>query len=79
MATKKKIGKKAQEETREKKEKSLPAVLANKVFESIKAMLDAYEARLKPNQTNEERYKAYLDPQVETKILEIFQRMIEGT
>ena len=38
-----------------------------KVFESLKAMLDAYEARLRPNQTQEERYRAYLDPEIETK------------
>ena len=42
-------------------------------------MLDAFEARLKPNQTLEERLRAYLDPQLETKQLEIFQKMIEGT
>ena len=42
-------------------------------------MLDAYEARLRPNQTQEERYRAYLDLEIETKRLEIFQRMIKGT
>ena len=42
-------------------------------------MLDAYEARLKPNQTNEERYRAYPDSELEMKRLEIFQKMIEGT
>ena len=42
-------------------------------------MLDAFKARLKPNQTPEERIRAYLDPQLETKWLEIFQKMIEGT
>ena len=41
-------------------------------------MLDAYEARLRPNQTQEERYRAYPDPKIETKHLEFFQRMIEG-
>ena len=50
-----------------------------KVFEPLKAMLDAYEARLRPNQTQEERYRAYPDPEIETKCLEIFQRMIKGT
>ena len=42
-------------------------------------MLDAFEARLKPNQIFEERLRAYPDPQLETKSLEIFQKMIEGT
>ena len=42
-------------------------------------MLDAFEARLKPHQTFEERQMAYLDPQLETKRLENFQKMIEGT
>ena len=41
--------------------------------------MDAYEARLKPNQTFEERYRAYPCPELETKRLEIFQKMIEGT
>ena len=42
-------------------------------------MLDAYEARLRPNQTQEERFRVYPNPKVETKCLEIFQRMIKGT
>ena len=54
-------------------------MLANKVFEPLKTMLDSYEARLRPNQTNEERYRAYPDPELETKRLEVFQKMIEGT
>ena len=50
-----------------------------KVFEPLKAMLDAYEARLKPNQTQEERYRAYPDLKIETKLLKIFQKTIKGT
>ena len=42
-------------------------------------MLEAFEARLKPNQTLEDRVRAYPDPQLETKRLEIFQKMIEDT
>ena len=41
-------------------------------------MLDAYEARLKPKETLEERYRAYSNPMIEPKQLEMFQRMIEG-
>ena len=42
-------------------------------------MLNAYEARLKPKKTLEERYRAYPDPVLETKRMDIFQKMIEGT
>ena len=37
------------------------------------------EQSQKKNQTNEERYRSYLGPELETKRLEIFQKMIEGT
>ena len=49
------------------------------VLEPLHAMLNAFKARLKLNQTFEERLRAYPDPQLETKRLEIFQKMIEGT
>ena len=55
------------------------SVFAGQVLEPLHAMLDAFEARLKPNQTLEERMRAYPDPQLKTKRLEIFQKMIEGT
>ena len=42
-------------------------------------MLDAYEARLRPQQTLEERMRAYPDPVLETKCLKVFQEMIKGT
>ena len=42
-------------------------------------MLDLYEARLRPNQTDEEHYRAYLELELETQRLEVFQKMIEGT
>ena len=76
MAAKKQREEKAQEEAKSEKKESLlegGLVLAEKVFEPLKAMLDAYEARLRPNQTQEERYRAYLDPKIETKCLEIFR------
>ena len=47
-------------------------------MEPFHAMLDAFEAILQPNQTFKQRQRAYLDPQLETKRLEIFQKMIEG-
>ena len=53
--------------------------MAKKVFEPLKTMLDLYEARLRPNQTNEERYRAYPNLELETKRLEVFQKMIKRT
>ena len=82
MATKKCREEKALDEHKRKKGKSAPQgglILTDKVFEPLKTMLDSYEARLRPNQTNEERYRAYLDLELETKRLEVFQKMIEGT
>ena len=55
-------------ETANEKSEEPGSVLADKVFEPLKALLDAYEAsRLKPNQTLEERYRAYPDPPLEQK------------
>ena len=53
--------------------------MVEKVFEPLKTMLDLYKARLRPNQTNEEIYRAYPNPDLETKRLQVFQKMIEGT
>ena len=82
MAAKKHREEKALDKQKSHEGKSTPQgglVLADKVFEPLKTMLDLYEARLRPNQTNEERYKAYPDLELETKRLEVFQKMIEGT
>ena len=82
MVAKKCKEEKALDEQKSQEAKSTPqggSVLADKVFEPLKTMLDSYEARLRPNQTNEECYRAYLDPELETKRLEVFQKMIEGT
>ena len=49
------------------------------MLEPLRAMLDAFEARLKPNQTLEEILRAYPNPWLETKWLEIFKKMIKGT
>ena len=48
------------------------------MFEPLKALLDAYEARLKPNQIMEKGYRSYPDP-LEQKRLEVFQKMFEVT
>ena len=54
------------------------SVLADQVLEPLRAMLDAFEARLKPrlkpNQTLEERMRAYPDPNLETKRLGKFSK-----
>ena len=49
------------------------------MLDAYKATLDAYKDRLRPKQTNEERYRAYPNSKIETKSLEIFQKMIKGT
>ena len=47
-------------------------VFTGQILEPLKAMLDAYEARLRPQQNLEERMRAYPDPALETKRLEFF-------
>ena len=82
MAAKKRKQEKALDEQKSQEAKSAPQggfVLADKVFEPLKTMLDSYEARLRPNQTNKEHYRAYPNPELETKKLEVFQKAIEGT
>ena len=57
MAAKKHREDKSLDEKKSHEGKSAPQgglVLADKVFEPLKTMLDSYEARLRPNQTNEE-------------------------
>ena len=54
-------------------------VLVDKNFEPLDALLQAYEARLKPLETLEERWKNYPDPAQEARQLEIFKRLTEAT
>ena len=57
MAAKKRREEKALDKQKSQERKSAPqggSVLADKVFEPLKTMLDTYEARLRPNETNEE-------------------------
>ena len=51
--------------------------MAEKHFEPLDAMLQAYEARLKPLEALEERYKKYQVLAVEARRLEIYQRLME--
>lgn len=48
-------------------EQSARSVLVEKHFETLDALLQAYEARLKPLETLEERWKNYLDPAIEAR------------
>ena len=65
------------QKTRE--EQPAGSVLVDKHFEPLDALLQAYEARLKPLETLEERWKNYLDPAQEARQLEIFKRLTEAT
>lgn len=47
-------------------------VLAYVYFELFKALLDAFEGRLKPNEALEERYRAYPDLEIEKRFLDAF-------
>ena len=67
---------KVQESNEKPKEGS---IFAEQILEPLKAMLDAFEPRLRPQQTLEEIIRAYSDHALETKCLEIFQEMIKGT
>ena len=49
------------------------SILAEKKFETLDGMLQAYEARLKPLETLEERYRSYSDPVMEARQLDIYQ------
>ena len=59
-------------EPKERVEQQPRSVLAEKHFEPLDAMLQAYEARLKPLETLEERCRKYPDPIVEERQLEIY-------
>ena len=55
------------------------SVLAEKFFEPLDALLKAYEARLKPLETMEERWKNYPDPAQESRQLEIYKKLVRGS
>ena len=64
------------ESTLEVKGQQPGSVLAEKKFETLDGMLQAYEGRLKPLETLEERYRSYRDPIMEARQLEIYQKLI---
>ena len=51
-------------------------VLAKRRFETLEGMLQAHEARLKPLETLEERYRAYPDLVMEARQWEVYQNLI---
>lgn len=57
---------------------SAGSVLTEKHFEHLDALLQAYEARLKPLEILEERWQNYPDPAQEARQLEIFKRLTEA-
>ena len=67
---KEQLDKKVVEKQNEEKRRE-GSIFAGKILEPLRAMLDAFEERLKPNQILEERLRAYPDPQLETILLEI--------
>ena len=62
----------------EQKNQPPGSVLAEKRFETLDGMLQAYEARLKPLKTLEERYRSYPDPVMEARQLEIYKKFIDA-
>lgn len=54
-------------------------VLVEKVYEPLQAILDACEARLRPNQTNKDRLRTYPDPKIKKHRLNVLQKMIQVT
>ena len=58
------------------KEQQPRSVLAEKKFETLDGMLQAYEVRLKPLENLEERYRSYPDPVMKARQLDIYQKLI---
>ena len=87
------FGKQKKELIKEKRKKEKPeqiislgttkdsggSVLANKQVETLEALLKAYEARLNSNETLEQRWRRYPDPQSEARQLELYQRLLGAT
>lgn len=65
------------EKPKERVERPAGSVLAEKMDE-LDAKLAAYEARLRPNETLEERYRRYPESAVESRQLDISKRLIEA-
>ena len=55
------------------------SILADKHMETLKGLMKAYEARLKENETIEQRWRRYLDPINEERQLELYRRLMEAT
>ena len=55
------------------------SVMVENHMETLDALLQAYKARLKPLETLEERWRQYPNPELETRRLEMYKRLIETT
>ena len=64
------------ETLRQDREQSAGSVLVDKIHEPLDALLKAYEARLKPLETMEDRWRNYLDAALESRQLELHKRLI---
>ena len=64
-------------EPKQRIEQPSGSILEEKHFKPLDALLKAYEERLKPLETLEERWRKYPDPAVEARQLEIYQRLME--
>lgn len=65
------------EKPKERVERPAGSILAKKMDE-LDAILAAYKARLKPNETIEDRYRKYPDPVVEARQVELYQRVVQA-
>ena len=50
-----------------------------KHHETLDAMWQAYEARLKLLETLKERWRQYLDPHIKVRRMDLYQRLVETT
>ena len=55
------------------------SILADKHMETLEGLMKAYEARLKANETIEQRWRRYPDPVNEERQLEMYKRLMEAT
>ena len=65
------------ETTRQDKELSAGSVLVDKIHEPLDSLLKAYEARLKPLETMEDRWRNYPDAVIESRQLELYKCLVE--
>ena len=60
-------------------QESRDSVLAGKHIETLEGLMKAYEARLKANETIEQRWRRYPDPINEERKLELYICLVKAT